>query len=242
MTKEFIKKILGFIMRLLPIDAVLHFFQYNCSLIARFLFLRDWKLLAYGTPKFYKHQINLSRWRFEPALWPFTARGVYARENMFQGCSVLDLCCGDGTYSYLFFSDIAGKIDAVDNDSTALTYARKYYSSSTILYHNIDIINQPYPSSHYDIVVWNAAICYFTESQIRTILKKVVIAGNKSIILCGMLPKANGHIDHKTEFSDKESIKAFLHEYFGIVLVREVDEISTLTYYFKATEPLSIEN
>jgi len=242
MLKKLIKKVLGRIMRLLPLDLILLFSQKLCDLVAQSLMLRDWTLQANGRPQFFKHHINLSRWRFEPTQWSFTARGVYARENMFRGCSVLDLCCGDGSYSHLFFSDIAGKIDAVDNDSIALSYAKRYSSASPIQYHKIDIINQPLPATQYDVVVWNAAICYFTEPQIRVILKKIVSAGNDSMILCGALPMANGHVDHKTEFSDAESIRTFLREYFGVVEIREIDEISTRSFYFRASNPFADHN
>lgn len=237
--KKLIKKVLGSIIRILPLDLILLFSQKLCDLVAQSLMLRDWTLLANGRPQFFKHHINLGRWRFEPTQWSFTARGVYARENMFRGCSVLDLCCGDGSYSHLFFSDIAGKIDAVDNDSFALSYARRYCSAPTIQYHKIDIINQPLPAIRYDFVVWNSAICYFTEPQIKIILEKIVGVGNDSMILCGALPMANGHVDHKTEFSDPESIKTFLREYFGVVEIREIDEISNRSFYFRASNPLT---
>ena len=46
---------------------------------------------------------------------------------MFDKCKVLDVCCGDGSYSYMFFSDIAGHIDAIDNDEYALQYAKNTF-------------------------------------------------------------------------------------------------------------------
>jgi SAM-dependent methyltransferase len=156
---------------------------------------------------------------------------------MFRGCAVLDLCCGDGTYSRLFFSDIAAKIDAVDNDPVALGYARRYNTAPAISYHQIDIVSQPLPVTRYDIVVWNAAICYFDRPQIGTILGKIVRAGRPGMRLCGMLPRGTGYVDHKTEFADARSVEALLKEYFDAVTVREIDEISAVTFYFSASEP-----
>jgi SAM-dependent methyltransferase len=225
-------------LRLVPLDAILRFSQRATSALAGLLFLRDWRLQSHGRPQFFKHQINLSRWSFEPSRWSFSARGVYARERMFKGCSVLDLCCGDGSFSYLFFSDIAGKIDAVDNDPHALAYARKYCSSPVISYHKIDIVSQPLPASvEYDFVVWNAAICYFREEDIRRILEKIVRAGKRSAILNGMLPRANRWVDHKTEFADCASLERLLREYFDAVAIREVDEGANVTFYFQASSP-----
>src|SRR2546422_9655686 len=150
MLKKHVKRALRGAMRLLPLDSLLLLAQRCSSIVAGSLILRDWRLEAYDRPQFFKHQINLSRWRFEPGRWSFAARGVYARQSMFKGCSVLDLCCGDGSNSYLFFSDIAGHIDAVDNDTMALSYARRYHSAPAISYHRIDIVNQPLPGRRYD--------------------------------------------------------------------------------------------
>jgi SAM-dependent methyltransferase len=236
--KKQIKKLLAGILRTVPLDPVLLFTQYLGFLSAALIFFRDWRLQAYGWPQFFKHQINLSRWRFEPSRWSFTARGVYARENMFKGCAVLDLCCGDGTYSRLFFSDIAGKIDAVDNDPHALAYARRYNASPAISYHKIDIVNEGLPSAKYDVVVWNSAICYFSQGEIGRILGKIANAGRPGMKFCGSLPKASGYVDHKTEFEDGESVKRLLRGYFEVVAVIEVDEISATTFYFQATVPL----
>jgi SAM-dependent methyltransferase len=140
--------------------------------------------MVQGRPQYYNHQLNLYKWIYNPGEWAFTARGVYAREKMFPGCKVLDLCCGDGSYSYLFFSDIAGAIDAVDIDQTAIKHALRYYASRpNIKYHRLDITRDNFPSSGYDFVIWNAAICYFDITDIHTILQKIVHVGNSSLSL-----------------------------------------------------------
>ena len=235
--RKAIKTVLRSVLRLLPLDGLLFLSQRLCDVIAWTLYYRDWALEAYGRPQFFKHEINLSRWRFDPQRWSFAARGVYARERMFRGCSVLDLCCGDGSNAYLFFSDIAGHIDAVDNDDTSLAYARRYHAATTITYHKINIVTHSLPTRGYDIVVWNAAICYFTEMEIRLILEKIVRVGSENMEFCGMLPIASGYSDHKTEFPDLASVEALLKSFFSIVTVLEVDEISTRTFYFRALKP-----
>jgi SAM-dependent methyltransferase len=238
MLKRFLKRCLVGTLRFVPLDALLFLSQQIGRRIASILLLRDWRLEAYGRPQFFKHEINMSLWRFEPARWSFAARGVYARENMFRGCSVLDLSCGDGSNSYLFFSDIAGHIDAMDNDTMALSYARRYHAAPAISYHQIDIVNQSLPARRYDFVIWNAAICYFTEDEIKAILRKISGVAAEETLFFGMLPAASGYADHKTEFSEQGTLKAFLGDYFGVVTVREVNEASGRTFYFKASSPL----
>jgi SAM-dependent methyltransferase len=223
---------------LVPLDGMLRVLQRMSATLAKCIFLRDWKMEVRGRPQFFKHQIDLSQWPSEPSRWSFTARGVYAREDMFEGCKVLDLCCGDGSYSYLFFSDIAGAIDAVDCDAHALSYARKHFASPKISYHKIDIVNQPLPLRQYDFVVWNAAICYFREEEIRRIVEKIIDAGKIDMKLRGMLPKANGWVDHKMEFADGYLVEQFLRQYFETVVIREVAEGPTVSFYFQASAPL----
>jgi SAM-dependent methyltransferase len=223
--------------RVLPLDSLLRLSQRMGAGFARLLQLRDWQLEARGRPQFFKHQVNLGRWPYEPDRWSFTARGVYARENMFSGCKVLDLCCGDGSYSYLFFSDIAAHIDAVDNDEYAISYARRYHRSPRIAYHKLDILAAPWPASDYDVIVWNAAICYFTEPQIRSVLGRIAASGKPGLRLKGMLPRANNWVDHKTEFHDAQAVESLLRQYFATVGVRTVEEGATVTYYFEARDP-----
>jgi SAM-dependent methyltransferase len=220
---------------ILPLDSILWFSGRLTAITSKVLFFRDWILESQGRPQFFKHQINIGRWPLEPSRWSFSARGVYSRENMFNQCKVLDLCCGDGSYSYLFFSDIAGHIDAVDNDEYALSYARKYFSIPSIKYHLLDIINQPIPSSEYDFIVWNAAICYFEKDEINKILEKLVDAGKPTMILTGMLPKSNGWVDHKTEFSNAKEVQSLLFRFFTSVDIKEVIEGQSITFYFNAS-------
>jgi SAM-dependent methyltransferase len=223
---------------IVPLDGMLRLSSRVSAAVARWVFLRDWRMEVRGRPQFFKHQIDLSRWPLEPYRWSFSARGVYAREEMFEGCKVLDLCCGDGSYSYLFFSDIAGAIDAVDRDTHAIAYARHQFGDPKIHYHEIDIVSQHLPSTDYDFVIWNAAICYFDPDEIRLIVGKIIAAGKAGMKLRGMLPKANGWIDHKTEFPDRGSVERFLRQYFETVAVREVVEGSAVSFYFQASVPL----
>ena len=223
--------------RLVPLDGALRISQRIAASLAGLFFIKDWQLEANGRPQFFKHQMNLARWAFEPWRWSFVARGVYAREVMFRGCKVLDLCCGDGSYSYLFFSDIAGSVVAVDVDPQAVAYAKKYNSSSNISFERLDIVREALPKERFDIVVWNAAVCYFTEEEIGIVLRKIIAVGAPGMKLVGMLPKANGWIDHKTEFSDLTVLEEFLSRYFESVVLRQLDEGTVTSFYFLVSAP-----
>ena len=240
MRKKKIKKILRYIsnklpMRFIPLDGLLWLLVWLTAKMASLILFRDWILESQGRPQFFKHKINIGLWALEPDRWSFCARGVYSRENMFDKCKVLDACCGDGSYSYMFFSDIAASIDAIDNDEYALKYAKQFNSRDTINYHLVNIIDMPMPSKNYDFIIWNAAICYFDNHDIDLILRKFIDVGTPEMILTGMLPKSNGWVDHKTEFSEATEIKELLLRYFKQVDVKEVLEGQTSTFYFKAS-------
>ena len=231
------RRIAGYPLRWLPLDFALRASQRVSAWFARLLFIRDWQLEARGRPQFYKHSVNLARWPFDPKLWAFTARGVYAREAMRHGCKVLDLCCGDGAYSRLFFADVAGQVDAVDIDAYAIDYARRYHAAPGVRFQRLDIVSQPLPDHDYDVVVWNAAICYFNEPDIRTVLAKVIAASRPDMKLIGMLPRAHGWIDHKIEFASAAEVDAYLRKFFSDVTVREIEEGKSVTFYFQAASP-----
>ena len=227
------------ILKILPIEIVSNILMLLNIRLTRLSDYRNWTLLAYGRPQFYKHFNNLIFWYRDPSQWTFTARGVYARENLFKDCIVLDLCCGDGSYSYLFFSDIAKQIDAIDNDVQALTYAKKYCSLPNINFIKIDIINESFPTVMYDFVIFNAAICYFTEEEILIIFNKIIGIGNPDIVFCGMFPINPGYIDHKTEFLNEEEFLKLIKPYFNEISIKRIEE-KVPTCYFKASKPYFI--
>lgn len=234
---RYLKFFFKLFLKILPIESASNCLVKLNIQLAKLVHFRDWTLLAYGRPQFYKHFNNLIFWYRDPSRWAFTARGVYARENMFKDCNVLDLCCGDGSYSFLFFSDIARQIDAVDNDIQALLYAERYCSAPNINFIKLDIINQSLPLVKYDIVVFNAAICYFTVEEIQIIFNKIVAIGNHDLVLCGMFPINPGYHDHKTEFLNEEDFLKLIRPYFEEVTIRKLEE-KVPTYYFNAKKPI----
>ncbi len=244
---KIIKTVINFFLRILfkifNIDIMFTMAQSVSRFFANLLFYRDWACKVNGLPKYFDHHINLYRWTKDPKQWDFIVRGFYPREKMFPGCKVLDLCCGDGSYSYLFYSDIAGLIDAVDADGTAIKKAEKINHAANIKYHQLDIIKDAFPSSGYDFVIWNAAICYFDLSDIHKILKKIAVSGNGSMQLYGITPLATGFIDHKHEFGDTQELKVLLEQYFADVHLKEVkiENAKKRDIYFRAKAPVYYE-
>jgi SAM-dependent methyltransferase len=242
--KKIVKKIIWIGLQLLCLDYLIWFFSKVLYFLSKLLFIKEWQYNS-GVPMFFKHQINYTNWRFDPSQWSFTLRGTYARELMQPGIKVLDLCCGDGAYSFLFFADVATHIDAVDYDDDAINYAKRFFKRDNINFQKVNVITEPLPATDYDIVVWNAGICYFTINDIHEIIKKVVGSSKNNMSICGMLPKANGHIDHKTEFETIEEVKMVFEPYFNEINIKAVVEgnnVNIVTFYFNATKPKIFNN
>ncbi len=126
-------------------------------------------------PEWFDHRADLFRWsEHRNPLW--VERGVFSREVMFEGCKVLDLCCGDGFYPYHFYAEIASHVDAVDRDSTALSHARKWHTHPKVNYIQMDVVADDFPGINYDVIAWDGAIEHFSTEQIRIVLQKCVRA------------------------------------------------------------------
>ena len=186
--------------------------------------------------EWFDHRADLYCWA-ERRLPFWVERGVFSREVMFQGCRVLDLCCGDGFYSYYFYSGTAAHIDAVDQDPSAIAHARKWLEHPRISYLSLDIVREDFPESGYDVITWDGAIEYFSEDQIRTILAKCVRAlkmHNGILNGYAVIPHHVGaNPDHQHEFRSVEELKSLLREYFPAVGMLETEYPERYNVYFR---------
>lgn len=136
------------------------------SLNYRIEFIRDWILSGKTPPNFYKHLNNLHEWQFNPSHNMFTTAPALARLHLKKEGKVLDLCCGDGSTSYLFFSDISERVDAVDINRSALTYARKQFKKTNVNFIESDVAD--YLSecpTFYDLYYMGSAFDYFSREE-----------------------------------------------------------------------------
>jgi len=159
------------------------------------LLLKDWHLSS-KTPSSFKHEINLYSWRFNPAEVEF-AEVVYGRMYLKKGDTVLDLCCGDGSYAYLFFSDLASRIDSIDYDADTIAYAKKNYATENITFTCANLLEHSFPDEYYDLVVWASGVAYFSKENRAKILAKI----HRSL-------KSRGKLFIKTPIEEKPSSSA----------------------------------
>jgi len=189
-------------------------------------------------PEWFDHRADLYRWaELRVPFW--VERGVFSREVMFQGCRVLDLCCGDGFYPYYFYSGTASQIDALDRDPTASAHARKWHTHAKIRYVQQDLIADEFPGTDYDVITWDGAIEHFSLDEIRKVLAKCVKAMKTPYgVLNGytIVTRDSGksHPDHQHEFGSAAELKKLLSEFFPFVGTLETKYSERHNLYFRA--------
>ncbi len=199
--------------------------------------IRDvWQTPA--APFWFDHEIDYHLW---PQNLFWIERGVFGRLVMSPGCKVLDLCCGDGYFSDVWFSTIAGHIDACDNDEDALRFAAQRHSNAKVEYHRVNILTQPLPSTDYDVVAWFEGIEHFSEQQIGQVLEKIRSSLNSGGRLVGSTPLVDrqgrcGNRQHDREFDSQADLDGVLKTVFGNVRTWTTVYPARTTCYFHATE------
>jgi 2-polyprenyl-3-methyl-5-hydroxy-6-metoxy-1,4-benzoquinol methylase len=197
---------------------------------------------AVDHPVWFDHEID-------GYLWPrnifWVERGVFGRILMKPGCCVLDLCCGDGYYSDIWFSTIASSIDACDNDVDALRFACQKHANPKINYHRIDILNDSFPRPKYDVITWFEGIEHFSEAHILHVLRKADAALADDGILIGSTPlidtlgagkKSITNRQHDREFTSVQDLELVLKNVFANVQTWVSTHPQRTTCFFRAVK------
>lgn len=216
----------------------------------RLQFFLQWRI-ARKSPAWFDHDLDLYwKWRASrnPNIWQ---RGILGLFAMRPGAQVLDLCCGDGFYSYYFYSGRAGRIIAMDYDTAAIRHARKNQQAPNIEYRQGDIRSEM-PDGEFDNVCWDAGIEYFTlpetEALLGAIKSRLVSGGILSG--CGIVSRGEerSHADHKHEFSSPEELTQLLRRFFAQVRIINTAAagdkfLERATFHFFASDgPLPLED
>jgi 2-polyprenyl-3-methyl-5-hydroxy-6-metoxy-1,4-benzoquinol methylase len=198
-----------------------------------------WRHLGAGAPsrEWFDHRADLHLFR-RSRLAYWAERGVYAREVMFDGCRVLDLCCGDGFYPFHFYSSVAGHIDAVDVDPGAIAHAREYYSLPGIAYARLDVARDSFPDTEYDVITWDGAIEHFTPDEIQSVLGKCASAMVPGGVLHGMtilVDERSTNPWHENEFRTETELERAIGTVFPHVSSFETIYPDRHNIYFRAS-------
>ena len=197
-------------------------------------FFYEWSLAEKEVPNFFKHLINLYTWRDKPSNHMFTTAPSIARSFLKRGGRVLDICCGDGSTSYLFFSGVAAEVDAIDLNPVALKYARKTFAKENISFMKSDA-NEFLKTTkkQYNLVYFGSAFDYFSKLERHDLFKNIMLhlASDAFLVLKtpvwseGSYSKSRkSQVDAKEDFiSSKHQLIDELEQFFNQILCFEVE-------------------
>lgn len=174
-------------------------------------------------PSWFDHRIDLYY------NWPHNSfwleRAILPRKHMTTGCAVLDLFSGDGYYSAHFHATIAGHIDAVDKDPSAIAHARRYHAHKAIQYYVLDAVEQDFPRSAYDVVLWFEGIEHLSDKEYLKIIGKIKNCIRGGGVLVGSTPLVpedklgQNNWEHQNEFTTVDQLRSFLSRDFAEVII-----------------------
>jgi len=198
-------------------------------------------------PEYFDHHIDqyyLWRRRADSFMWE---RGVLGSIAISPGDRVLDLCCGDGFFTYHFYSTNAREVIGVDFDQRAISSARRNFKRQNLSFIESDIRNS-FPPGSFDVVTWDAAIEHFTLGEITSILSRIGDTLGDSGVLAGYTIVASDggqkHLEHhEHEFRSSSELENVLKRFFLNVHVIETVSPERGNLYFHASNgplPLSM--
>ena len=214
-------------------------------------FFLEWRL---SNPEYFEHQMDLNyMWHETRSSYPME-RGVFsgfALGNEYPPVGkTLDLCCGDGFYSYYFYSKRSANVVGIDFDPNAIKFARINYAGARNIDFVIGDIRQDIPDGPFDNIIWDAAIEHFTEMEIQNLVGRIKAVLKPTGILSGytiLEPEHGGkHLhQHEYEFHNKEDLSRFLSPHFKNVQVFSTTYPDRTNLYFYASDfllPFEREN
>jgi len=151
-------------------------------------------------------------------------RGFFALERIKTRDDVLDLGCGDGIFSGVFYSSKAKRVLAIDIDQKAIAHAQKYYGRKNVRFIKADIKNMQLPSNKFDTIFMFAVLEHFSPEDGIKVLKNIKKSLKKNGIFFGSTPifshtKFKANFEHKNEFGSVQELEEFLKTVFKNVRV-----------------------
>ena len=203
----------------------------------------EWSI---DNPEHFDHFMDINwKWKKNMASFPME-RGVFSsyslpNESLNYG-NTLDLCCGDGFYTYFFYALRSKKITGIDFDKNAIKWAKRNFKSENLDFVLGDI-RKDIPNGPYKNIMWDAGIEHFTENEIKLIMHRIKEVLLPEGILSGYTIKEPEHIgkhlhQHEYEFKSKDDLVRFLSPYFKNVHVLETVYPQRTNYYFYASDSM----
>lgn len=173
------------------------------------------KLWQYAELASYEHRFDYLR-GMNNFYW--LERGIFGLRYLPKKAKVLDLGCGDGVYSGVFYSTRASEVEAMDYDPKVIALAKKFYKKTNVFFSQANITKVDLIAKNYDAVYLFAVIEHFTFEQGQTLIKKIALALKDGGYFMGSTPlfleKGGHNVEHQNEFSTEHEVKEFMASAF----------------------------
>jgi len=136
------------------------------------------------------------------------------------GSRILELGCGTGYYTDVFFSPFATEIVAVDIDPRAIETARRQHQAKNIRYDVMDVRTK-LPDGPFDVVVWTPTIFAYTPDDVEHLMDRLRKVMSESARLCGFTCVETDAADPRILWHDVTSLAERLKRHFGNVYAFE---------------------
>jgi SAM-dependent methyltransferase len=172
----------------------------------------------------------------------WTERGILANRLIRPGDEVLDVACGDGTFSGNYYSQNAAHVDAFDFDKKAIATARRKHARPNVDFFLADANNVSL-SKKYEVILLFASIEHFSIQDGARLLRRLGDALKPDGVLLGSTPifkETGGHNDeHQNEFLSVEQLRNFPTPHFAKIELWSSQWQKRMDCYFECKEPVS---
>jgi 2-polyprenyl-3-methyl-5-hydroxy-6-metoxy-1,4-benzoquinol methylase len=177
-----------------------------------------------------------------PSWTKWTERGILANRLIRPGDEVLDVACGDGSFSGNYYSQNAAHVDAFDFDKKAIATARRKHAKPNIDFFLADATKLTL-SKKYEVILLFASIEHFSVEDGARLLQRLGDALKPGGVLLGSTPifkEIGGHNDeHQNEFLSVEQLRNFLAPHFAKVELWSSEWPKRIECYFECKERIT---
>jgi ubiquinone/menaquinone biosynthesis C-methylase UbiE len=194
-------------------------------------------------PEYFEHQMDL-HYKWHKTRSPHAIeRGVFSsfalRNETPPTGKTLDLCSGDGFFSYYFYSIRSESVIAIDFDSSAIEFAKKNYFEAKNIQFIVGDIRKDIPDGPYDNIVWDASIDYFSKEEIQDIMVRIKAVLKTDGTLSGFSvvnPDYGAKHLHKLEIQNESDLIDFFSPFFKNIDVFTTTYPDRKNLYFYASD------